>query len=225
MTTNDADALVIFGATGDLAKLETFPALVGLVQRGVLNVPVIGVAKSGWGLDQFRDYAAASLQLNHMDPDSAAARKMLGLLRYVDGDLGDNATYQAISDAIGAGGCATCTQFRHRPRHPLCAGLLPGQPRRHHLPGVTPVSQGAPQSLLGRRPLIMKTAHLNNLHAECLEPGEQPAQGCRIRSRSEIGFGCRSSRLAAAARQRVHWFTAWTWPPKRFWARPLAWLP
>jgi glucose-6-phosphate 1-dehydrogenase len=104
MTTNDADALVIFGATGDLAKLETFPALVGLVQRGVLNVPVIGVAKSGWGLDQFRDYAAASLQLNHMDPDSAAARKMLGLLRYVDGDLGDNATYQAISDAIGAGG-------------------------------------------------------------------------------------------------------------------------
>ena len=52
------DALVIFGATGDLAKLETFPALVGLVKRGVLDVPVIGVAKSGWGLEQFRDYAA-----------------------------------------------------------------------------------------------------------------------------------------------------------------------
>ena len=103
MTTNGADALVIFGATGDLAKLETFPALVGLVQRGVLSVPVIGVAKSGWGLEQFRDYAAASLRLNHMDPDSAAARKMLGLLRYVDGDLGDAATYQAMSDAVGAG--------------------------------------------------------------------------------------------------------------------------
>jgi glucose-6-phosphate 1-dehydrogenase len=43
------DALVIFGATGDLAKLETFPALVGLVKRGILDVPVIGVAKSGWG--------------------------------------------------------------------------------------------------------------------------------------------------------------------------------
>ena len=67
------DALVIFGATGDLAKLETFPALVGLVERGVLNVPVIGVAKSGWGLDQFRDYAAASLKLNGMDPASPAA--------------------------------------------------------------------------------------------------------------------------------------------------------
>lgn len=103
MTTNEVDALVIFGATGDLAKLETFPALVGLVQRGVLNVPVIGVAKSGWGLDQFRDYAAASLRLNHMDANSAAAQKMLGLLRYVDGDLGDDATYQAMSDAIGAG--------------------------------------------------------------------------------------------------------------------------
>ena len=69
MTTNKVDALVIFGATGDLAKIETFPALVGLVERGVLDVPVIGVAKSGWGLAQFRDYAAASLRLNKMDPD------------------------------------------------------------------------------------------------------------------------------------------------------------
>jgi len=54
MAANRVDALVIFGATGDLANLETFPALVGLVERGVLDVPVIGVAKSGWGLDQFR---------------------------------------------------------------------------------------------------------------------------------------------------------------------------
>ena len=72
MPTEPMDALVIFGATGDLAKLETFPALVGLVDRGVLDVPVIGVAKSGWGLEQFRDYAAASLRLNGMDPDSPA---------------------------------------------------------------------------------------------------------------------------------------------------------
>jgi glucose-6-phosphate 1-dehydrogenase len=98
-----ADALVIFGATGDLAKLETFPALVGLVERGALDVPVIGVAKSGWGLDQFRDYAKASLELNKMDTGSPAAVKMLGLLRYVDGDLGDPATYKAMSDAIGDG--------------------------------------------------------------------------------------------------------------------------
>jgi glucose-6-phosphate 1-dehydrogenase len=97
------DALVIFGATGDLAKLETFPALVGLVKRGVLNVPVIGVAKSGWGLEQFRKYAVDSLKLNNMDPKDPAAVKMLSLLRYVDGDLGDEATYKAMSDEIGAG--------------------------------------------------------------------------------------------------------------------------
>ncbi len=103
MATSKVDALVIFGATGDLAKIETFPALVGLVERGVLDVPVIGVAKSGWGLEQFRDYATASLRLNKMDPDTAPARKMLELLRYVDGDLGDDATYKAMSDAVGAG--------------------------------------------------------------------------------------------------------------------------
>jgi glucose-6-phosphate 1-dehydrogenase len=104
MTTNQVDALVIFGATGDLAKLETFPALVGLVERGVLDVPVMAVANSGWGVAQFREYAAASLQLNHMDPSSAAARKMLGLLQYVDGDLDVDATYKAMSDALGAAG-------------------------------------------------------------------------------------------------------------------------
>jgi glucose-6-phosphate 1-dehydrogenase len=97
------DALVIFGATGDLAKLETFPALVGLVKRGVLDVPVIGVAKSGWGLEQFRDYAAASLKLNGMDPADPDAVTMLSMLRYVDGDLGDDATYKAMSAEIGAG--------------------------------------------------------------------------------------------------------------------------
>jgi glucose-6-phosphate 1-dehydrogenase len=59
-----ADALVIFGATGDLAKKETFPALVGLAERGVLDMPVIGVAKSGWGLDQFRGIQLANGAVN-----------------------------------------------------------------------------------------------------------------------------------------------------------------
>jgi glucose-6-phosphate 1-dehydrogenase len=97
------DALVIFGATGDLAKIETFPALVGLVERGVLTVPVVGVADSGWNLQQFRDYATASLKLNNMDPAGPAASRMLGMLRYVDGDLDDPATYEAMSTAMGAG--------------------------------------------------------------------------------------------------------------------------
>ena len=124
MAENRVDALVIFGATGDLAKLETFPALVGLVERGVLDFPVVGVAKSGWGLEQFRDYAAASLKLNDMDPTSPAATKMLSLLRYVDGDLGDDATYEAMSQAAGPGKRAAvlsggaCVPFRaDRPGH------------------------------------------------------------------------------------------------------------
>ncbi|MGW4728160.1 glucose-6-phosphate dehydrogenase [Streptomyces shenzhenensis] len=103
MATHRVDALVIFGATGDLAKLETFPALIGLVDRGVLDVPVIGVAKSGWGLEQFRDYATASLRLNGMDPGTPAAVRMLSLLRYVDGDLDNDATYAAVSEQIGSG--------------------------------------------------------------------------------------------------------------------------
>src|SRR6202034_1414435 len=103
MSTDHVDSLVIFGATGDLAKLETFPALVALVERGVLDVPVTGVAKSGWGLDQFRDYATPSLKTHNIDPGSPAAVKMLSLLRYVDGDLDDPATYAAMSQTMGPG--------------------------------------------------------------------------------------------------------------------------
>ncbi len=102
-TTARMDALVIFGATGDLAKLETFPALVGLVERGVLSVPVVGVAKSGWNLEQFRNYAAASLRSNGMDPDGDAGKRMLDLLRYIDGDLTADATYQEIAGALPEG--------------------------------------------------------------------------------------------------------------------------
>jgi glucose-6-phosphate 1-dehydrogenase len=123
MATDRVDALVIFGATGDLAKLETFPALVGLVDRGVLDVPVIGVAKSGWGLEQFRDYAAASLKRAGMDPASPPARRMLQLLRYVDGDLDDDATYEAMSNAIGSG---TRTLFYLEVPPPLFARIARG---------------------------------------------------------------------------------------------------
>jgi len=98
-----ADGLVIFGATGDLAKLETFPALVGLVERGVLDVPVLGIAKSGWGIDDFRNYATQSLKNNGIDPASPAAAKMLGLLRYIDGDLTAPQTYEQMADQVGQG--------------------------------------------------------------------------------------------------------------------------
>jgi glucose-6-phosphate 1-dehydrogenase len=103
MTIDRIDALVIFGATGDLAKLETFPALVGLVERGVLDVPVIGVAKSGWGLEQFRNYATASLRAAGIDPDGNGGKRMLDLLRYIDGDLTDDRTYTALADVLPPG--------------------------------------------------------------------------------------------------------------------------
>ncbi len=147
------DALVIFGATGDLAKIETFPALVGLVKRGVLDVPVVGVAKSGWGLEQFRDYATASLKLNNMDPADPAAVKMLSLLRYVDGDLGDEATYQAMSDQVGAGPADPVSTWRCRPscsagspRASPRAGRARGRPGHggkavRHRPGLLPAAQ------------------------------------------------------------------------------------
>ena len=98
-----AGVLVIFGATGDLAKLETFPALVGLAERGILDMPVIGVAKSGWKLDQFRGYATDSLRHSGIDPASPAASKMLGLLRYIDGDLDSSQTYEQLASEIGPG--------------------------------------------------------------------------------------------------------------------------
>ncbi len=96
-----ADALVIFGATGNLAKLETFPALVGLIERGVLEVPVIGIGVSGWNLEQFRDYARSSLRLAGIAPGSPAAAKMIGLLRYIDGDLAAAGTYEKMSAELG----------------------------------------------------------------------------------------------------------------------------
>src|SRR5215510_10698355 len=97
------DALVIFGATGDLAKLQTFPALVGLAERGVLDMPVLGIANSGWGIDQFRGYATDSLRHNGIDPASPAAARMLSSLRYIDGDLTASSTYDQMAAEIGQG--------------------------------------------------------------------------------------------------------------------------
>ena len=103
METNRVNALVIFGATGDLAKLETFPALVSLVDRGVLDAPIVGVANSGWKLEQFRGYAADSLRSNGIDPNGDPATRMLDLLQYVDGDLTDDAAYATLARTLPVG--------------------------------------------------------------------------------------------------------------------------
>src|SRR6201998_4490471 len=100
MTDSHSDALVFFGATGDLAYKKIFPSLQAMVKRGTLNVPVVGVAKSGWNLDQFRNRAYDSLE-KHGGVDRAAFDKLCGLLRYVDGDYQDPATFTAIRRELG----------------------------------------------------------------------------------------------------------------------------
>ena len=82
---SSADALVFFGATGDLAYKLIFPALQALVKRGHLDVPIIGVAKSDWSLERFRARARDSLE-KHGGVDEAAFASLASLLRYVDGD-------------------------------------------------------------------------------------------------------------------------------------------
>jgi glucose-6-phosphate 1-dehydrogenase len=96
-----SDALVFFGATGDLAYKKIFPSLQAMVTRGHLNVPVIGVAKAGWNLDQLRARAHDSLE-HHGGLDTAAFDKLSSLLRYVDGDYNDPATFQAIRQELGS---------------------------------------------------------------------------------------------------------------------------
>src|SRR5437773_8516937 len=98
MNESHSDALVFFGATGDLAYKKIFPSLQAMIKRGHLRVPVIGVAKSGWTLDQLR--ARDSLE-KHGGVDRAAFDKLCGLLRYVDGDYKDPTTFQAIRKELG----------------------------------------------------------------------------------------------------------------------------
>ncbi len=95
MTNFHSDALVFFGATGDLAFKKIFPSLQAMVKRGHLNVPVVGVAKAGWNLDQLRARAKDSLE-KHGGLDPAAYEKLVGLLRYVDGDYQDPSTFTAL---------------------------------------------------------------------------------------------------------------------------------
>jgi glucose-6-phosphate 1-dehydrogenase len=91
-----SDALVFFGATGDLAFKKIFPALQAMLKRGNLNVPVIGVAKAGWNLDQLRARAHESLEKHADGVDRDAFERLCGLLRYVDGDYRDPATYKLL---------------------------------------------------------------------------------------------------------------------------------
>ena len=101
MERKDSDALVIFGATGDLCFKKIYPALYNLVRRGHLTVPVIGVARAGWNLDKLAAHVRDSVQTAVKSFDEAILAKLVALLRYVDGDYTKPETYERLRKALG----------------------------------------------------------------------------------------------------------------------------
>jgi glucose-6-phosphate 1-dehydrogenase len=97
----ESDCLVFFGATGDLAYKKIFPALQSMVKSGFLNCQVIGVAKAGFTLDQLKARARQSITEHGGGVDPAAFERLCGLLKYVDGDYKDPATFAALRSAMG----------------------------------------------------------------------------------------------------------------------------
>ena len=97
-----SDALVFFGASGDLAHKQIFPALYAMTKRGVLNVPVVGVAHSGWTLEQLRSRARDSIEHTPCGVDDRRAfNQLLSRLQYVDGDYGSAGTFARLKAALG----------------------------------------------------------------------------------------------------------------------------
>lgn len=94
-----SDALVLFGATGDLAFRKIFPALQAMVRQGELDMPIIGIARAGWSLERLRERMREALQKSG-EVDSAAFAKLSALLRHVEGDYNDPATYQRLQTAL-----------------------------------------------------------------------------------------------------------------------------
>src|ERR1700738_3113276 len=95
-----SDAFVFFGATGDLAYKQIFPALQALIRGGHLDMPIIGMARAGWTLDKLRDRARDSLEHNG-GVDADAFAKLSARLKYVGGDYQDPATYERLRQALG----------------------------------------------------------------------------------------------------------------------------
>jgi glucose-6-phosphate 1-dehydrogenase len=95
-----SDALVLFGVTGDLAHKKIFPALYAMAKRGMLKVPVVGVASSAYSLAQLRNRVEDGVRQAGMVDDKVALRHLLSLMRYVSGDYNDPATFTALKQAL-----------------------------------------------------------------------------------------------------------------------------
>ncbi|MGE0639917.1 MAG: glucose-6-phosphate dehydrogenase [Thermoanaerobaculia bacterium] len=102
MSAPRSDALVFFGVTGDLAFKKIFPALHAMAKHGELDVPVIGVARSGWSLDELRDRARESVETYGGGVDETAFAELARRLHFVGGDYNDLATFTALRQALGS---------------------------------------------------------------------------------------------------------------------------
>jgi glucose-6-phosphate 1-dehydrogenase len=100
-----ADAFIVFGITGDLAKVMTFHSLYRLERRGLLNCPIVGVAVSDWSVDDLRSHARAAIEACGERIDDAVFDRLAARLNYVSGDFGDAATYERVARAIGDAAC------------------------------------------------------------------------------------------------------------------------
>jgi glucose-6-phosphate 1-dehydrogenase len=105
-----SDALVLFGVTGDLARKMIFPALYGMVEGGVLDVPVVGVASSPWTVAELRNRATESIEESGVAIREGTLKRLLSLLRYVPGDYTESGTFEALKATLGSA---------HRPAHYL----------------------------------------------------------------------------------------------------------
>ncbi len=101
ITAAASDALVFFGATGDLAYKQIFPALQAMIRRGHLDMPIIGVAKAGWNLEQLKARARDSVAQHGGGVDPTAFAKLGSLLRYIDGDYREPATFERLRQTLG----------------------------------------------------------------------------------------------------------------------------
>jgi glucose-6-phosphate 1-dehydrogenase len=101
MNTSDSDAFVFFGATGDLAYKKIFPALYAMVQQGTLNIPIVGMAREGWTLEKLKARARDSIE-HSGDFEAGCFEKLAALLRYVDGDYTNAATFTKLKKALGS---------------------------------------------------------------------------------------------------------------------------
>jgi glucose-6-phosphate 1-dehydrogenase len=158
-----SDALVFFGATGDLAYKMIFPALQAMIRRGNLNVPIIGVAKAGWTIEQLRERARNSLKEHGGGADDAAFERLTSLLMYIDGDYRDDRTFDLLRQSLGPS------------EHPLHYLAIPSSmfATVAHQLGRSGCAKGA--RVVIEKPFGRDLATAQALNGELLEVFQEPA--------------------------------------------------